>query len=62
MCVNSSMAFNPRKLKVTTHKQMQSLSENKNYNDMLISIGLENLENLEAQKDNPYYYFLQSTV
>jgi hypothetical protein len=50
------------------HKQMQSLSEYTMLtvvNDMLRSFDLENEnnhENLQEQEDNPFDYFLQSTV
>jgi hypothetical protein len=60
------MAFNPNQLQVTTHKQMQSLSEYTMLwfvNDLLRSFDLENHhENLEEQEDNPFDYFLQSTA
>ena len=58
------MALKPNQLQVTTHKQMQSLSEYTKLltvNDMLRSFDLENNhENLE--EDNPFDYFLQSTA
>jgi hypothetical protein len=60
------MALKPNQLQVTTHKQMQSLSEYTklwSVNDMLRSFDLENNhENLEEQEDNPFDYFLQSTA
>jgi hypothetical protein len=57
------MALKPNQLQVTTHKQMQSLSEYTKLcavNDMLRSFDLENNhENLEQQEDNTFAYFLQ---
>jgi hypothetical protein len=62
------MALKPNQLQVTTHKQMQSLSEYKKLcivNEMLRSFELENEtnhENLKEQEFNPFDYFLQSTA
>jgi hypothetical protein len=60
------MALKPNQLQVTTHNpQANAIIErvHKVVNDMLRSFDLENKhENLESQEDNPFDYFLQSTV
>jgi hypothetical protein len=61
------MVLKPNQIQVTTHKQMQSLSEYTKLvivNDMLRSYDLENNhENTEEQEeDNPFDYFLQLTA
>jgi hypothetical protein len=62
------MASKPNQLQVTIyHPQANAIIEqvHKVVNDMLRSFDLEmenNHENLEEQEDNPFDYFLQSTV
>jgi hypothetical protein len=60
------MTLKPNQLQVTTyHPQANAIIErvHKVVNDMLRSFDLENNhENLEEQEDNPFDYFLQSTV
>jgi hypothetical protein len=60
------MALKPNQLQVTTyHPQANAIIErvHKVVNDILRSFDLENNhENLEEQEDDPYDYFLQSTV
>jgi hypothetical protein len=60
------MALKPNQLQVTTHNpQANAVIErvHKVVHDMLRSFDLENNhENIEAEEDNPFDYFLQSTV
>jgi hypothetical protein len=60
------MALKPNQLQFTTiNSQANAIIErvHKVVNDMLRSFDLENNhENLEAQEDNPFDYFLQSTA
>jgi hypothetical protein len=62
------MALKPNLLQVTTNiTQANAIIErvHKVINDMLKSFGLENEnnhENLEEKEDNPFDYYLQSTV
>jgi hypothetical protein len=62
-CEFKQMCLKSNQIQVTTHKQMQSLSDVSVVKDMLRSFDLEiNHENLEEQQDNPFDYFLQSTA
>jgi hypothetical protein len=59
ICV-TIMALKPNQLQVTTSRPQANAII---VNDMLRSFDLENNhENLEEQQDNPFDYFLQSTV
>jgi hypothetical protein len=58
------MALIPNQLQVTTHRQMQSLSEYTkkwSVNDMLSQREKPYHETIEEQEDNPFDLFLQST-
>jgi hypothetical protein len=60
------MALNPNQLQITTiHTQTNAIIErvHKVVNDILRSFDMENNhENQEAQEDNPFEYFFQSTA